>query len=103
MALMTNLVETKPSSFEEAVEKLIRVDVMVEEYESIMKNNVCKVVPRSANKSIVGLRLIFKVKHVADGSIKKYKAKFVAKGFSQVKEIDYEETFAHVARYSSIR
>jgi hypothetical protein len=36
-------------------------------------------------------------------SIEKYKAIFVAKGFSQVEGIDYEETFAPVARYSSIR
>ena len=40
---------------------------------------------------------------VADKIIEKYKARFVAKGHSQVEGIDYEETFAHVARYSSIR
>eukprot|EP00253_Pinus_taeda_P030622 PITA_30622 len=71
---------------------------MVEEYESIMKNNVWEVVPIPTDKSIVVLRWIFKVKHVADGSIEKYKARFVAKGFSQVEGIDYEETFAPVAR-----
>ena len=43
------------------------------------------------------------MKHVADGSIEKYKARFVAKGFSQVEVVDYEETFAPIARYSSIR
>ena len=37
------------------------------------------------------------------GSVEKYKARFVAREFSQVKGIDYEETFAPVARYSSIR
>ena len=41
--------------------------------------------------------------HVADGSIKKYKARFVARGFSQKEGIDYEETFAPVARYTSFR
>ena len=72
---------------------------MVEEYESIMKNSVWEVVPRSKNKSIVGLRWIFKVKHVVDRGIEKYKAKFVVKGFSQVEGIDYEKTFTPVARY----
>ena len=38
-----------------------------------------------------------------DGSIEKYKAIFLAKGFSQKETIDYEETFAPVARYTSIR
>ena len=42
-------------------------------------------------------------KHAADGSIEKYKARFVARGFSQKEGIDYEETFAPVARYTSIK
>ena len=42
-------------------------------------------------------------KHAVDGSIEKYKARFVARGFSQKEGIDYEETFAPVARYTSIR
>ena len=35
--------------------------------------------------------------------MEKYKARFVAKGFAQKEGVDYEETFAPVARYSSIR
>jgi hypothetical protein len=44
-----------------------------------------------------------KIKHVADGSIEKYKARFVGRGFSQKEGIAYEEIFAPVARYTSIR
>ena len=51
---------------------------MVEEYESIMKNNVWKVVPIPEGKLVVGLRWIYKVKHAADKSVEKYKAIFVA-------------------------
>ena len=39
----------------------------------------------------------------AGGSVEKYKAHFMAKGFSRKEGIDYEETFAPIARYSSIR
>jgi hypothetical protein len=46
---------------------------------------------------------MYKTKHAVDGSIEKYKARFVARGFSQKEGIDYEETFAPVARYFSIR
>ena len=62
-----------------------------------------EVVPRPKNKSMVYLKRIIKTKHSADGSIEKYKERFVARGFSQKEGIDYEETFAPVARYTAIR
>ena len=43
------------------------------------------------------------MKQADDESVENYKAIFVARGFSQIEGIDYEETFAPVARYSSIR
>jgi hypothetical protein len=53
---------------------------------------------------VVSSRWIFKIKHAADGSIEKYKERFVSRGLSKKKEgIDYEETFAPVERYTSIR
>ena len=55
---------------------------MVEEYDSIMKNQVWEVVPRPQGKKVVGSRWIYKVTHTADESVEKYKARFVAKGFS---------------------
>ena len=59
---------------------------MIEEYQSIMKNHVWDVVPRLEGKYIVTSKWIYKIKHAADGSIEKYKARFVACGFSQKKE-----------------
>ena len=70
---------------------------MIKEYQLIMKNDVCDVVPRLEGKSVVTSRLIYKIKHALDGSIEKYKAIFVAHGFSQKEGIDYEENFAPVA------
>jgi hypothetical protein len=76
---------------------------MMKEYNSIMKNDVWEVVPRPEGKSVVTSRWLYKLKHVADGSIEKYKALFVAQGFSQVEGVDYDETFVQVSRYTSIR
>ena len=76
---------------------------MVEEYESIMKNQVWEFVPMPQGKKVVGSRWIYKVKHTTNGGVEKYKARFVAKGFSQKEGIDYAKTFAPVARYSSIQ
>eukprot|EP00253_Pinus_taeda_P030782 PITA_30782 len=52
---------------------------------------------------MVGSRWIYKIKYVVHNSVEKYKAMFVAKGYAQKEGIDYEETFAPVARYTSIR
>jgi hypothetical protein len=62
-----------------------------------------EVVPRPKNKDVVTSKWIYKIKHATGGSIEKHKARFVARGFYQKEGIDYEETFSHVARYTSIR
>ena len=46
--------------------------------------------------------MIYKIKHVADGSIEKYKERFLTRGFSQKEGRYYEETLAPVAKYTSI-
>ena len=52
---------------------------------------------------VVTSKWIYKIKHAANGSIEKYKSRFVPWGFSQKEGIEYEETFAPIARYTSIR
>eukprot|EP00253_Pinus_taeda_P025964 PITA_25964 len=103
MALAGECVEIESSSFEETVQQLIWVDAMVEEYDSIVRNSVWDVIPRLENKSVVISRWLYKVKQAANGSVEKHKARFVARGFSKVEGIHYDETFGLVARYSSIR
>jgi hypothetical protein len=76
---------------------------MVEEYASIMKNDVWEVVPWPEGKSVIGSKWIYKIKHAADGSVEKFKARFVANGFSQKEGVDYNETFTPITRYTSIR
>jgi hypothetical protein len=103
MALMCDLIEKEPTCFEEAIQKKEWVDAMTEEYQSIIKNDVWEIVPRPKSKDVVSSKWLYKIKHVVDGSIEKYKARFVARGFSQKEGIDYEETFAPIARYTSIK
>jgi hypothetical protein len=103
MALMCDLLEKEPTCFEESIQKKEWEDAMTEEYQSIIKNDIWEIVPRPNSKDVVSSRWLFKIKHVADGSIEKYKARFVARGFSKKERIDYEETFAPIARYTSIR
>jgi hypothetical protein len=64
---------------------------------------VWHIFPIPEGKSVVTCKWIYKIKHAVDGSVEKYKARFLFRGFSQVEGIDYEETFAHFSRYTSIR
>jgi hypothetical protein len=102
-ALMCNLLDEEPTCFEEAIQKKEWVDAMTEEYQSIIMNDVWEIVSRPKSKDVVSSKWLFKIKHTVDGSIEKYKARFVARGFSQKEGIDYEETFTPMARYTSIR
>ena len=76
---------------------------MTKEYQSIIKNDVWEIVPRPKSKDLVSSKWLFKIKHIVDGSIEKYKKWFVTRGFSQKEGINYEETFSPVARYTSIK
>jgi len=52
---------------------------------------------------VITSKWVYNIKHAVDRSIDKYKARFVARGFSQKEGEDYDETFALVARYTTIR
>ena len=83
MALICDLVYQEPTNYEEVVQKNESVEAMMEEYQSIMKNDVWYIVPKPEGKSVVSSKWIYKIKHAADGTIEKYEKIFVARGFSQ--------------------
>ena len=63
---MTDIIETEPSSHEEASTQSVWRESMMEEYASIMKNDVWEVVPRPEGKSMVTSRWLYKIKYAAD-------------------------------------
>jgi hypothetical protein len=103
IAMVSSIRESEPSTFEEVAGRQVWRDAMMEAYNSIMKNDVWEIVPRPEGKSVVTSRWLYKLKYAADGRIEKQKARFVVRGFSQIEGVDYDETFAPVARYTSIR
>jgi hypothetical protein len=81
VALLSDIIDVEPTSYEEVAEKKEWKAAMVEEYQSIVKNNVWDVVSRPKEKKVVSSKWIYKMKHSTNGSIEKYKARFVAGGF----------------------
>ena len=83
LAAMSTTIQSEPGSFEEAIKHQVWKDAMHKEYEPIMKNDVWDVVPRLEDKAIVTLKWLFKINHGSDGSVEKFKARFIARGFSK--------------------
>ena len=76
---------------------------MKEELDALTKNHTQDLVTLFPGQSVVGCKWIYKIKTCSDGFIERYKARLVAKCFTQEYEIDYEETFTPVARISYVR
>jgi hypothetical protein len=76
---------------------------MIEEYKSIMKNDVWEIMPRPKEKSMVTSKWVYKIKYVVDISMDKYKARFIAIGFSQKEGEYYDETSSPISIYISTR
>lgn len=71
---------------------------MDDEYDSLIENNTWKVVPKPKDRKILSSRWVFKRKLGADGSVKRHKARFVVRGFTQIYGLDFDETYASVVK-----
>eukprot|EP00253_Pinus_taeda_P035938 PITA_35938 len=76
---------------------------MDEELEQIEKNNTWELVPRPKDKNVIGTKWIFKNKLIENGEVIRNKSRLVCKGYAQQEGLDFEETFAAVARLEAIR
>ena len=96
----------EPNTIEEALsrpDKSLWQDAIDKELKSLGQNHTWDETSRPSNRNIVGSKWVFKIKRKSDGSIDRYKARLVAQGFSQLPGHDFDETFAPVARYDSLR
>ena len=94
-----------PRTFNEAMAQLDTTEwelACKDKYHTFDHMGIYEIVPYPHNHKIVGSRWVFHVKRGPDGSIQKYKAHIVAQGFMQVEGIDFNETFALVAKLISL-
>ena len=78
-------------------------EAIVKELQALIDMNTWELVPLPKGRKAVGCRMVLKRKFNADGTIDKYKARAVLKGYAQRKHVDYEETFAPVGRLETFR
>ena len=79
------------------------LNAMTTEMESIIKNNTWKLVNRPEQGEVIGSRFVLTNKLKKDGNLERRKARIVARGFAQIPGVDFDQTFAPVARINSIR
>ena len=96
----------EPTSYKQALQQPDRgkwQEAIDDELNAHKKNDSFKIIKFEKGMNVIGCRWVFNKKKDEYGNIKKYKARLVAKGFTQQEGVDYDETFAPVLKYKSMR
>lgn len=92
-----------PTSFSQADQVPCWHDAMTDGLIALEANQTWDLVPLLADASVIHSKWIYSIKEKSDGNIDRYKTRLVAQGFKQEYGIVYEETFAPVAKMTSVR
>ncbi|GJY97831.1 retrovirus-related pol polyprotein from transposon TNT 1-94, partial [Tanacetum coccineum] len=94
---------TEPKNINEALNDESWVIAMQEELNQFISNDVWELVPNPKDMTIIGTKWVYRNKLDENGVVSRNKARLVAQGYNQQEGIDYDETYAPVARLESIR
>ncbi|GJS88007.1 retrovirus-related pol polyprotein from transposon TNT 1-94 [Tanacetum coccineum] len=101
--LKGKIIGKEPKDVNEALKDESWVVAMQEELNQFVANDVWDLVPLPMSQSVIGTKWVFRNKLDENGIVSRNKARLVAQGYNQQEGIDYDETYAPVARLESIR
>jgi len=101
--LMSLSTDFEPSSYQEAKNHVCWQESMKAEVEALELNHTWSIVDVLPNVKPIGCKWVYKIKRHPDGSIERYKACLVTKGFAQTEGVDYFETFSPVVKMATVR
>ena len=93
----------EPKNVKEALTDEVWIEAMQDELNQFKRSDVWELVPRPEGMNVIGTKWIYKNKSDENGTVTRNKARLVAQGYTQVEGLDFDETFAPVARLESIR
>ena len=97
------LSQFEPKKVDESLQDTDWVNSIHEELHKFVRNDVWELVPRPKGVNVIETKWIFKNKYDEHGIIIRNKSRLVAPSYTQAKGVDFDETFAPVARLESIR
>ncbi|KAI3681369.1 hypothetical protein L6452_36163 [Arctium lappa] len=93
----------EPKKTDDALRDPNWVSAMQEELIEFSRNKVWNLIPRPSDKTVIGTKWVFRNKLDEHGTVTRNKARLVTQGYRQEEGIDYDETFAPVARLEAVR
>jgi hypothetical protein len=92
-----------PKNYRAALKDPNWLAAMQDEYNALVVNKMWNLIPRPSTTNLIFNKWVFKHKFNFDGTLSCYKARWVARGYSQQPDIDYDEMFSPVVKLAMIQ